>query len=106
MKHEYLLDLLQYLEQTLQDLQLWQLTKPSDEALASTDPFAIDTLEFEQWLQWLFIPQMQQLIARDSLPASCDITPYLDEWAKKCPQNVRALRGCMVAIDRYLQQLH
>ena len=106
MKHETLVDLLQELEQTLRDLQLWQQDKPSAEALASVEPFAIDTLAFEQWLQWLFIPQMQQLIARDSLPLSCDITPYLDEWAKKCPQDVRALRACMVAIDEHLQRLH
>lgn len=105
MKHAYLVGLLEQLEQTLYDLNFWQDEKPSPEALASTQPFAIDTLAFEQWLQWLFIPKMYQLIQIDNLPPSCDITPYLDEWAKKCPQDVRALRECIVAIDNHLQQL-
>ena len=29
--------------------------RPSDEALASTQPFAIDTMSFPCWLQWIFI---------------------------------------------------
>lgn len=105
MKHAYLLGLLEQLEQALREASLWQEKSPSAEALASTQPFAIDTLAFEQWLQWLFLPKMYQMIQQGNLPLRCDIAPYLDEWAKKCPQDVRALRESIVAIDQYLQQL-
>ncbi len=56
-----LLNLLVTLEQTLNDQGLWQVDTPSDEALASQQPFAVDTLQPEQWLQWIFIPKMTLL---------------------------------------------
>lgn len=38
---------------------------PSAEALASVEPFAVDTLDFEQWLQWIFLPRMKAILEQD-----------------------------------------
>ena len=44
--------------------------------MASTAPFACDALSFEQWLQYIFIPKMRQLIELDvPLPASMTLLP-------------------------------
>ena len=52
----------------------WQAEAPTPEALASTEPFCIDTLDFSQWLQFVFLPRMHALIeARAPLPDQCDI---------------------------------
>ena len=61
----------------------WQQESPSAEALASTEPFAVDTLDFQQWLQFIFLPRMRELIdARQVLPEQCNITAMAEVvWA-------------------------
>ncbi|MCP2074481.1 UNVERIFIED_ORG: uncharacterized protein YqcC (DUF446 family) [Pseudomonas lini] len=43
----------------------WSSVSPSVEALASVEPFAVDTLDFEQWLQWIFLPRMKAILEND-----------------------------------------
>ncbi|MFA0707770.1 YqcC family protein, partial [Vibrio sp. 10N.222.48.A3] len=42
--------LLQQLEQQMRQCSLWSELPPSNEALASVEPFAIDSLQPEEWL--------------------------------------------------------
>ena len=46
--HALLIDI----EAQLRQMGLWQAVPPSPEALASSQPFCIDTLDFSQWLQF------------------------------------------------------
>lgn len=65
---------------------LWEATPPDDEKLASTQPFAIDTLTPTQWLQWIFLPRMHALLdSEHDLPKNFAITPYLEESLKNEP---------------------
>lgn len=57
-----LFNALHELETALQRQGLWSDTAPDAQQLASQQPFCVDTLPFEQWLQWIFIPKMTQLI--------------------------------------------
>jgi len=68
------------LEQELRVMNLWEFIEPSPDALASTEPFAIDTLTFPQWLQFIFIPKMAFLIDQQTLPANCSIAPMAEEY--------------------------
>lgn len=80
MAHSQLSALLDQLESALRQTGCWQLTPPSAEALASTAPFAIDSLSAEQWLQWVFIHKMRHILASGlPLPAALAITPYLQQ---------------------------
>ncbi|POA26873.1 MULTISPECIES: YqcC family protein [unclassified Pseudomonas] len=45
----------------------WDEVPPSAEALASVEPFSVDMLDFEQWLQWIFLPRMK-IILENNLP--------------------------------------
>lgn len=67
------------IEQELRVMGLWESEIPSAEALSSVEPFAIDTLSFTQWLQFIFIPKMFFLIEQQSLPANCSIAPMAEE---------------------------
>lgn len=60
-------DQLLLIEQALRQSGEWQEQSPSPAALASQEPFSVDTLSFEQWLQWIFLPRMK-LIIEDGLP--------------------------------------
>ena len=62
------------LEGALRSRLLWDADEPSPEALTSTQPFCIDTLDFPQWLQFVFLPRMRALLDADlPLPAQCAV---------------------------------
>ena len=63
------------IEYELRRANLWSAETPPAEALASVEPFCVDTLDFQQWLQFILLPRMNALIATQApLPDKCDIT--------------------------------
>jgi len=73
--------LLDNLETELRRLNLWSDVPPSPEALASTAPFAIDTLSLPQWLQWIYIQRLRALIeAGKALPCGALVKPYAEQY--------------------------
>jgi len=69
------------IEKELRVLQLWEADAPSAEALASTQPFAVDTLNFAQWLQFIFIPRLYLMIeAEAALPTNCGVAPMAEQY--------------------------
>ncbi len=97
--HQQILHKLQQLENVLQTLGWWSEIPPSSEALRSPEPFCYDTMPLHQWLQWVFIPSMQQLaVNRQALPDSCAIAPLAElEWAKE--------KARVAELIRLLQQI-
>ena len=78
-RYQTITNALNHLEATLSELGLWSNERPSGQALSSMQPFCYDTLEPEQWLQFIFIGRLREIIEqRDVLPNTCSITPYLD----------------------------
>lgn len=62
------------LECELRRAGYWSAEPPAPEALASTEPFCVDTMAFQDWLQFVFLPRMHALLeARAPLPLQCDI---------------------------------
>ncbi len=72
--------LLQSLEMELRAQDRWDLEPPSPQALRSEQPFAVDTLSFDQWLQWILLPRLHDLLCRQlPLPTNCAIRPMAEE---------------------------
>ncbi|TPH13845.1 YqcC family protein [Litorilituus lipolyticus] len=79
-KEQQTLVLLTCLEKQLKAGNLWQRKPPSREALASELPFCYDTLRFEQWLQFIFIPKMEFIISnKHVLPTKIALTPIAEQ---------------------------
>ena len=98
-----LTDLLIAVEQELRVMQLWELQSPSLEALASVAPFAVDHLSFSQWLQFLFLPRLYEMIETSApLPNSCAIAPMAEEFFKVEQRDAAAIISKLTAIDRLL----
>jgi uncharacterized protein YqcC (DUF446 family) len=75
----YVSELLRRMELEMQRLALWEATPPPPRALASPMPFCYDTLRFEQWLQWVFLPRMRQIVEQGApLPPRSDIAPMAE----------------------------
>jgi len=79
-KEKQIAELLNAVEAELRRIGLWQAQSPSEEALSSQEPFALDTLEPRQWLQWVFIPRFRALLTMNQpLPTGFSIAPYFEE---------------------------
>ena len=82
------------LEGAMKKNVLWTSRPPSDWAMQSAAPFACDRMEFEQWLQFMFIPKMKALTAQaQPLPDKIAIYPMGQEMFKeKAVDVLRLLR--------------
>jgi len=68
------------LEQSLRDDMLWSSSAPSVKAFQSMLPFAFDTMFFEQWLQFIFIPKMTVIVnSRSTLPDNFNLLPMAEQ---------------------------
>ena len=100
-----ILCLLNNLTQALKAYQLWQESQPSVEKLASTLPFCYDTLVFEQWLQFIFIPKMLQMINEGlPLPTAISLTPMAEEAFKGLNDQGKGIIQIILAIDDSLSK--
>ena len=52
------------LERALRELGFWAAAPPAADRMSSAAPFCIDTLSFEEWLQWILIPRLGGIAAR------------------------------------------
>ncbi|MFT4809406.1 MAG: hypothetical protein ACI9LX_002755 [Paraglaciecola sp.] len=68
------------LEQSLREALLWSSFAPSVEDLQSKLPFALDTMPFEQWLQFVFIPKMSEIVnTQGILPENMHLLPMAEQ---------------------------
>ncbi|WP_288053290.1 YqcC family protein [Methylobacter sp.] len=105
-KRQRIAELLFDVEVQLRRLNYWQVTVPSIEALSSGLPFSCDTLTFPQWLQFIFLPKMHNLIECSApLPTACAITPYAKEYFKRTDAGVQTLLAHLNEIDTLLTDL-
>lgn len=97
-QHQQVETLLVKLTHELKKHQLWQDETPSAEALASQEPFALDTLTFHQWLQFIFIPRFLICIEQQqALPIGFSVAPMAAEVWK--------YEGQYQKMVRYIQQI-
>ncbi|TKB49734.1 YqcC family protein [Ferrimonas sediminicola] len=84
---------LQRLKRTLKEAGLWQTMPVSPEALASTQPFAIDTLSLQQWLQFIYLPKLQGMLDQGQpLPTRVSVAPMAQEmFGDDLPELVEAI---------------
>lgn len=93
-------------EAELRRLQQWQNEPPSASALASTEPFCVDTLTFVQWLQFIFLPRMHELMAaRQSPPGRCEIKPLAEEYFRDQRLDTEDLLRTIGELDNALNSL-
>ena len=50
---------------------LWQGERPPDEAFVDMGAFGGNTMSFDQWLRWVFIPNVEALIASNGPWPKC-----------------------------------
>jgi len=98
-----LADQLLLIERELRVLGFWTSSPPAPEALASQEPFCVDTLAFDQWLQWIFLPRMKLILERgDPLPAVSGILAMAEMVYREQPRRVGGLCEALETFDRLI----
>lgn len=96
-------ELLIDIEAQLRQLGLWEREPPSPQALASDQPFSVDTLTLPQWLQFIFLPTLYRLLAEgQSLPGRCGIAPMAQEYFRGLALASATLEQTLMKMDRIL----
>ncbi len=104
--HHQLLELLDDLEEQLKVLKLWSSDHPKEGALKSVAPFCVDTLTFEQWLQFVFLPKMRTLLKQGgSLPQAACLLPVAEQVYSGLDKKNRELLLIIDRIDRLSTRL-
>lgn len=106
-RYHQLADQLLQIELEMRQLDLWHQQAPCEQALQSIQPFCFDTLEFTEWLQFIFLPRMKIILEQGMvLPSSCDIAPMAEECFKRLPENTDHLLALLIECDRVIVGLH
>ena len=93
------------IEAQLRQLDQWDKIPPSTEALASTEPFCVDTLTLPQWLQFVFLPTIYRMLEEDqALPQRCGIAPMAEEFFRDSGLAVGGLVDALLRIDELLSE--
>ncbi|MDF3931993.1 YqcC family protein [Pseudomonas citronellolis] len=98
-----LADQLLLIERELRALELWAAQPPSDEALASQEPFCVDTLDLSEWLQWIFLPRMKLIIESGAdLPRASGIREIAEVVYAGEGERMLGLLEALGAFDRLI----
>lgn len=78
--HQQVNVLLEELELVLKSASLWSEQSPAEQAFESNLPFCCDTMYFQEWLQYVFLPRMRGIIAQQlPLPSKMALLPMAEE---------------------------
>ncbi|GAA0788376.1 YqcC family protein [Marinobacterium sediminicola] len=86
---------------------LWQSQPPEPAALMSREPFCVDTLDFTEWVQWLLLPRLEEMISRElPLPQNSEIQPMAEEVFKQLEEDTDRLLDLIGQLDKALRVHH
>lgn len=61
------------IEAEMRHIGLWQSQDLSPEKFASRQAFAMDTMTFGQWLQFIFLPRLREAVDSGNFPAESNV---------------------------------
>ena len=77
--HAEIISLLIDLEAMMRQRGMWSETPPSDDAFESEMPFFVDRMNFLEWLQFVFLVRIRDMVENaESLPDTCSIAPMAE----------------------------
>ena len=65
---------------------VWQATPLRPDQLNFKQAFAMDTMAFSQWLQFIFLPRVREAIAANRFPSSSSVGTQAVREFDGCPE--------------------
>jgi len=101
--HQQTASIISLLSAELKKRNLWQEDKPDEQALLSPQPFCCDTLSFQQWLQFIFIPKMSEMLKNSlPLPTNIALCPMAEATLGPLGEEVADLINLIADLDEIL----
>lgn len=83
-------DALTQLEAAMRAASMWRQEEPDATALASREPFCVDTLSMPQWLRFVLVARLRVLVdQRLPLPKGSQIAPAAEVYLKEYSNGAR-----------------
>ncbi|AKE61955.1 YqcC family protein [Citrobacter farmeri] len=103
--HDRVRQQLHALEALLREHQHWRMDEPETHLFTSTQPFCMDTMEPLEWLQWVLIPRMHDLLdSAQPLPEAFAVTPYYEMALTADHPQREILLAALQALDALFAQ--
>lgn len=91
------------IEAELRGLGWWSADCPAEHRLRSTQPFCVDTLTLTEWLQWILLPRMKELLEQGAeLPTHSAITEMAEVAYAEQMAITNSLRHHLKRFDRLI----
>jgi len=88
----------------LRQHHLWEALPPTLQALQSSQPFCMDTLRFTQWLQFVFIVRIKDIIKSGApLPMRSGIVAIAEENFKGVSYRTAAIIRPLAQFDALIE---
>ena len=99
------------IERAMRSCGIWIQAAPGVQTTRSEVPFCADTMSFEQWLRWIFVPRMRALLRnRKPIPTSSAIKPMAETCLVRGDVATEMLLQALDRFDLYIsargRQLH
>jgi uncharacterized protein YqcC (DUF446 family) len=92
--------LLDELEQTMKKENVWQEVSPSADKMRSREPFSIDTLNVIEWVQWVYLSRLRELLlSNQPLPVGANVAPYAEEALRSMKLDLPELIAVLKKLD-------
>ena len=89
----------------MRQLGQWDKIPPSTDALASDQPFCVDTVTLPQWLQFIFLPTLYRMLEEgQALPERCGIAPMAEEFFRGTGLATSELVDALLRVDELLSE--
>lgn len=96
-------DRLLAIEIQLRQMNCWQSEPLAAEKYLSSEPFCLDTMSFEQWLQFVLVARLKQLVEDDQpLPTVSGVAPMAEEHYRSSSGPGQTLIRELAELDKLL----
>lgn len=88
------------IEAEMKRLDAWRSLPPAAAAFDNDTPFHADSMDFDNWLQWVLIARLHALLdATSPLPASCAVAPMAEHLWQQDAAKRRQLQALLAELD-------
>lgn len=102
-QHRQVAEQLQNVEAAMRNLRLWHQQPPTEAQLASAEPFCVDTMDFPQWLRFVFIEKLWVMVeAEHPLPERSNIAAMAEVYFSNTPHRAGDLVTYLRQLDEIL----
>lgn len=96
-------NLLVDLESALREIELWHSRPPAADAFASEMPFFIDRMNFSEWLQFVFIPHIHEILrVAEPLPETSNIAPMAQVYFLQIGKEASGVLDLLARLDELI----